>query len=122
MATLQSFEELECWKACRQIVRWTMEVSLKFPKDENFDLKDNMRRAARSTTRNIAEGFGRHHHKENMQHYRISRGSLYELIDDVITAYEEQYISAEEYEQGRQLINRSIQLINGYINYLKRLN
>ncbi len=121
MATLKSFEELECWKACRQIVRWAMEVSAKFPKDENFDLKDNMRRAARSSTRNIAEGFGRHHHKENMQYCRISRGSLYELIDDVITAYEEKYITLEEYEHARQLINRAIQLVNGYINYLKGL-
>ncbi len=98
-----------------------MEISAKFPNDEKYDLKDNLRRAARSATRNIAEGFGRHHHKENTQHCRISRGSLFELIDDVITTFEEQYIDYEEYNQGRQLIDRAIQLTNGYINYLKNL-
>lgn len=121
MPTFKSFEELDCWKACRDVVRWVMTISQKFPKDEAFDLKDNMRRAARSTTRNIAEGFGRHHHKENIQACRISRGSLYEVIDDVITAFEERYITEDEYKEGRKLIDRAIKLLNGYINYLKGL-
>lgn len=64
MAKLTHFEELEAWKACLEVVRWVREiVKENFPK--HYDLKDNMSRAARSTTRNIAEGFGRHHHGEN---------------------------------------------------------
>ena len=63
---LSSFEELECWKACR-IVKDEITLIIKtFPDSEKYDMVDNMKRAARSTTRNIAEGFGRHHHKENL--------------------------------------------------------
>ena len=122
MATLTSFEELDCWKACREVVRWVMMITKTFPKHEQFDLADNMRRAARSSTRNIAEGFGRHHHKENIQHCRIARGSLYEVIDDAITAKEENYLNGESYQNGREIINKAIALLNGYINYLRRLN
>ncbi len=121
MATLTSFEELKCWKACREVVRWVMAISNKFPKEEKFDLKDNMRRTARSSTRNIAEGFGRHHHGENIQFCRIARGSLYEVIDDTITAHEEQYISIEENYIGISKIDTAIKLINGYIRYIKTL-
>lgn len=121
MATLRSFEELKCWKACREVVRWVMRVSAKFPKEEKFDLKDNMRRAARSSTRNIAEGFGRYTHIENIRFCQIARGSLYEAIDDAITAFEENYISEEEYQNGRALIDKSIGLSNGYIRYLQKL-
>jgi four helix bundle protein len=80
-----------------------------------------MNRAARSTTRNIAEGYGRYHHKENIQFCRISKGSLYELIDDLITCKEDNYISEEDYNAGRTLIDTAIKLVNGYIKYLGSL-
>ena len=59
---------------------------------------DDMKRAARSTTHNVAEGFGRFHFQENVQFCRISRGSLYELIDQLITSKDDDYITSEEYE------------------------
>lgn len=121
MATLHSFEELKCWKACREVVRWVMDVSCQFPKEEKYDLKDNMRRAARSSTRNIAEGFGRFTYTENVRFCQIARGSLFEVIDDAITAFEEKYISEAEYKKGRLLIDKAIGLTNGYIRYLKSI-
>ena len=96
-----------------------MEISDGFPKEEKFDLKDSMRRAARSSTRNIAEGFGRHTFVENIRFCQIARGSLFEVIDDAITAHEEKYISEKEYKNGRELIDKAIGLTNGYIRYLK---
>lgn len=95
-------------------------IILKLPKSEQFDLIDNMRRASRSVTRNIAEGFGRFHLQENIQFCRISRGSLHELIDDIITCKQDNCIDAKEYEEGRELIRKAIAILNGYINYLKK--
>lgn len=93
--TFSSFEELECWKACKIIKDDITKAIKRFPDAEKYDLTDNMKRAARSTTRNIAEGFGRFHYKENIQFCRISRGSLFELIDDLITAKDEGYIDQQ---------------------------
>jgi four helix bundle protein len=81
-----------------------------------------MNEAARSSTRNIAEGYGRHHHKENTQFCRMSRGSLYELHDDLITALNAGYLDDQEASLGRELINRAIQVVNGYIRYLRSLS
>jgi four helix bundle protein len=89
-----------------------------YPKEERFGLVDDMKRAARSTTHNIAEGFGRYHFQENIQFCRISRGSLYELIDQLITSRDEGLITDEEYEKGRKLIEKALTLLNGYIRYL----
>jgi len=116
--SLKSFEELECWKTCTELRRYISLLIKKFPKDEQYSLIDQMRRASRSTTHNIAEGFGRFHFQENIQFCRHSRASLYELIDQFITAFDEQYISNEEYEKGRELINKALAILNGYINYL----
>jgi four helix bundle protein len=113
-----SFEELHCWKACRNVRRYVMELIKKFPPEEKYALTDGMRRSSRSTTENIAEGFGRYHFQENIQFCRHSRGSLHELIDQLITALDEEYITKSEYSNGKELINRALGLLNGYINYL----
>ena len=117
---IHSFEDLESWKACREIRNYVSEIIKKFPDYEKYALTDGMRRASRSTTENIAEGFGRYHHQENIQFCRISRGSVFELMDQFITALDENYISREEYEKGRDLLNRGKALLNGYINYLRK--
>ncbi len=90
----------------------------KFPPEEKYALADGMRRASRSTTENIAEGFGRYHFQENIQFCRHSRGSLHELIDQLITALDEKYITDSEFSSGKELIQRTLGLLNGYINYL----
>jgi len=115
-----SFEDLDCWKACREVRRFLYELVKKYPKEEIYGLVQDMRRAARSTTHNIAEGFGRYHYQENIQFCRYSRGSLHELIGQLITSLDEEYITPEEYEKGRSLIAKALALLNGYINYLSR--
>jgi four helix bundle protein len=118
--SFKTFEELDCWKACREVRKFIYELVKKFPSDEKYGLVQDMRRAARSTTHNIAEGFGRYHYQENIQFCRHSRGSLHELIDQLITSLDEEYITQEDYEKGRSLIDRALALLNGYINYLSR--
>jgi four helix bundle protein len=121
MATLKSFEDLDCWKASFEVKIWVMEIIKLFPSEEKYDLIDNMKRAANSTTRNIAEGFGRYHYKENIQFVRIAKGSMTEVLDDAITAELKNYISNKELEVGRTKITRALQLMNGYTRYLNSL-
>jgi four helix bundle protein len=116
----KSFEELDCWKACREVQRAIKLIIKKLPVEEKYDLADNMKRAARSSSRNIAEGFGRYSYQENIKFCIISRGSLFELMDDLITCDEELYITKEEYQNTRKLIDKAAALLNGYINYLNK--
>ena len=118
--SFRTFEDLKCWQACREVSAFIIELVKNYPKEERYSLVDNMKRAARSSTQNIAEGFGRFHYKENAQFCRISRGSLFELLDDLITSIDEEYISQEDYQKVRDLISYALTLLNGYINYLNR--
>ncbi|MFY9307506.1 MAG: four helix bundle protein [Bacteroidia bacterium] len=120
MSSIKSFEDLECWKAARDVRIFISKIIAKLPLQEKYDLIDNMRRASRSCTRNIAEGFGRFHYQENIQFCRISRGSMTELIDDLITCTDEKYISTEQLLTGRQTIQKAMALLNGYITYLDK--
>jgi len=116
----KSFEDLECWKACTEVRRFINNLVKNYPNEEKFGLVDDMKRAARSATHNISEGFGRFHYQENIQFCRSSRGSLYELIDQLITSKDEGFISDDDYKKGSDLISKALAILNGYIDYLSR--
>ncbi len=116
---ITTFEDLEVWKSCREVYREVRKICKAMPKNE-FDLKDNILRAARSTTRNIAEGYGRFSYQENSQFCRISRESMYEVLDDIITLKEDEFIDQDQYLMMRNKIETAIRILNGYINYLQK--
>ena len=115
----KDFRELKVWQACRAIRTGIWELCKKLPSEEKFRLSDQMIRASRSATANIAEGYGRYHFQENIQFCRQSRGSLYELMDHVLTAEECSYIEKETPDALTNDIVSAIRLLNGYIKYLK---
>lgn len=91
-----------------------------FPATERFRLADQVVRAARSATANIAEGYGRFHYLDNAKFCSNARGSCWEVLDHLIPARDEQMISKDLLDEGRALVTRAIKLINGYMAYLKR--
>jgi len=115
---MKSFEELECWKKAAALRKEISALVKSFPKDERFRLSDQLIRASRSVTANIAEGYGRYHFQENIQFCRHSRGSLYEVLDHLIVANEEGYITQEHLIDFKSKINECLAILNGYINYL----
>ena len=117
---MKSFEELECWKKASTVRVKLSQLVKSFPSDERFRLTDQIIRASRSVTANIAEGYGRYHHQEFIQYCRQSRGSLYELIDHLIVAEEEKYISISELNLLKAEIQECLAILNGFINYLQK--
>lgn len=116
----RSFKDLECWKSCVVVRRWFSVIVKSFPPEEKYDLVSQMKRASRSSIANTAEGYGRFHFQENIQFCRISRGSLYELLDHLTVAIDENYISDSQSLEAENHIRKAISILNGYINYLQK--
>jgi four helix bundle protein len=115
-----SFEDLEVWQLSRTIKNNIFKLVKTFPKSEKYRLADQMIRSSRSISDNIAEGYGRFHYQENIQYCRQSRGSAYELINHLITAFDCTYITETELTSHRNQVTRCIKMINGYIAYLQK--
>ena len=120
MSTYTSFEQLDCYKKCRLVRIWINNFLKKYNISDR-DMIQNIKRAGRSTTRNIAEGFGRHHYKENRQFCRISLGSLNEILDDFNILEDEQFCNKEGLKEGRILVYQALKSTQGYINYLEKI-
>lgn len=120
-ASIRGFEDLDCWKAGREVRLFVaLAVVPALPKDEKYRLGDQILRAARSITANIAEGYGRFHYLDNSKFCSNARGSCTEVLDHLITARDENLISEELLVHGRGKIESALKLINGYMSYLKR--
>jgi len=89
-----------------------------FPKSEQFLLRAQVFDSSRSITANIAEGFGRFHHQENIQFSRQSRGSLSETLEHMITAYDKKYITKTALTEINKDYKECLKQLNGYIKYL----
>ena len=113
------FRDLETWQRCKKIRKKIWQLCKELPAEERYRLSDQMIRASRSVTANIAEGYGRFHYQENIQFCRQSRGSLYELIDHFDVAIECEYLNDDEAKEQIQEIKTAIRVLNGYIKYLK---
>jgi four helix bundle protein len=117
---MKTFEDLDCWKKASALRRKISAFVKKLPQEERYRLADQIVRASRSVTANIAEGFGRFHYQEYIQFCRQGRGSLYEIVDHLIVAEEEKYISKEELKDYKDEIENCLAVLNGFINYLGR--
>jgi four helix bundle protein len=119
--SIRTFEDLECWKACRELRVFVARSPFKcLPKEERFRLGDQILRSARSTTANIAEGYGRFHYLDNAKFCSNARGSCWETIDHMITANDEEMVSNDLLAEGRMIAAKAIALLNGYISYLRK--
>ncbi|HAR97072.1 MAG TPA: four helix bundle protein [Deltaproteobacteria bacterium] len=117
--TTRTFKNLNVWQAARKLRQDIAALVKLFPPIEKLRLADQMVRASRSVTANIAEGYGRYHFQENIQFCRQARGSLFELLDHLSVCEDEGYISQGQLDDFRAHAIQTIKLLNGYIGYLK---
>ena len=99
-------------RAC-EVRRFVYRLLKSFPKEEEFALCNQMRRAAVSVTSNIAEGMTRYSVKEKTHFLELSFGSLMELMSQLEVAFEENYISETDFKNIESLIAETARLISG---------
>ncbi len=76
---VKSYKELAVWQQAMDFVVEVYRLIGVLPKEEQFALGGQLRRAVVSIPSNIAEGFGRDSNKEFAHFLLMSRGSLYEV-------------------------------------------
>ena len=85
---VKSFRDLIVWQKSYQLCLLVYKATRDFPKNEEFGLTSQLRRAAVSVPSNIAEGYNRKNRKEYIQYLYIAHGSLGELHTQLLIAYD----------------------------------
>lgn len=117
----RTFEELEAWKAGRELRIFAFRKIVPVLKDHReYDLCDQIKRSSRSVTHNIAEGHGRYHFLDNYRFCSQARGSLNEVLDQLITCHDDSLIDDTLYHTGREHFSKTLRILNGYMAWLRR--
>lgn len=94
--TGKSYRELLVWQKAIVASSEVYKLTKNFPKDEQFALTSQIRRAVVSIAANIAEGYRRDGRKEFAHFLRIAHGSLTELETLITISQEVAYCRAED--------------------------
>ncbi len=112
---MTTFRNLNVYTKSKELVKQIYELLKKFPREEQFALSDQLRRAVISIPSNIAEGSGRNSQKDQAHFYNIAYGSLMEVFSQLDIACDLGYISQEEFNQLELLINEEAKMLSGLI-------
>lgn len=118
---IQSFKDLRVWQMGHSLVQDIYSSTKQFPKDEQFGLTNQIRRAIVSFTSNIAEGFSRGSYKEKAQFYSMALGSLTEVQNQLLVAKDVEYITLKEFNRMDEKIVNLSKMTNGLIKKSKTL-
>lgn len=114
------FENLDVWKLARSFINVIYTITKDFPRDEQFGMTSQIRRAALSIILNITEGSDRKSDKEFIRFLRIAYTSMEEVVAASYIALDQGYISQERFNFIYEKSNILAKKLNALINYLKR--
>ena len=118
---IKNFTDLNAWEQAHVLVLGIYKITKDFPKDEQFGLISQLRRAVVSITSNIAEGFSRNSYKEKTQFYLMSLGSLTEVQNQLIISRDLGYVSKKEFSSIADQTITVSKLLNGLIKKSKSI-
>jgi four helix bundle protein len=90
---MKHYKDLIVWQKAIDLVLHIYEVTKSFPKEEQFALTSQIRRAVVSVPSNIAEGQARKSPAQFRNYLLIARGSLAEVETQLIIAERLNYIN-----------------------------
>jgi len=119
VAGLRSFKDFAAWQLAYALRRAVRPLCCRALQEKDFTLHRQIREAARSATRNIAEGFGRFRHRDFARFVRIAKASEVELLDHFNEAFDSGYVSDAERQHLEHAAKKAIKAANGLIRYLE---
>jgi four helix bundle protein len=114
----KSLRELIAWQLARELRKAIAQLVQKPSIGQDFDLTSQLKKAARSATGNIAEGFSCTH-AEFARFLDISGRSLREIEDRLIEAVDDGLITPDEAAPPLQLKKRAAVAISRLTAYLR---
>lgn len=107
------YQNLDAYKEAKALVILVYMLLKKFPREEQYALCDQLRRAVISIPSNIAEGSGRTSAKDQAHFFEMAFGSLMEVNCQIDIAHDLDYITNEDIENVEKHIRAIAALLSG---------
>ena len=116
---IERFEDIEAWKAARDLAARIYAAATKEPFNRDFGLRDQIQRAAVSVMANIAEGFDSQSNKAFIQFLGYALRSATEVQSHLYVALDQQYLAQDAFDDLYQGAVKVKSIIHGFMRYLR---
>jgi four helix bundle protein len=116
---LQDFKKLKVWEKGHRLTLAIYRLTAPFPKEEQYGLTSQMRRAAASIAYNIAEGCGRGGRTDFARFLQMASGSASELEYQLLLAFDLKFLSSEDYRKLASAVVEVKRMLTALIQRLK---
>ncbi|MCX8104896.1 MAG: four helix bundle protein [Ignavibacterium album] len=110
-----SHKKLDVWKKSLELVSNVYKLTHSFPREEQFGLTSQIRRASVSNISNIAEGFARSSEIETKRFLEIARSSLVEVDTQIEISKTLGYISENNIKELKENSNHIFAMLTNLI-------
>lgn len=111
-----NYKELKVYTEAKALVIKVYQLLKKFPREEQYALCDQLRRAVISVPSNIAEGSGRTSAKDQAHFFEMAYGSLMEVSCQIDIAFDLAYISQSDVDNIEQHVGLIAAMLSGLRN------
>ena len=118
MGKIEKFEDIDCWKEARKLVKYVYSLTKKEPFSRDWGLRDQIQRAAVSIMSNIVEGFESQGNREFVQFFFYAKRSLGEVRAQLYVAHDLGYINEVEFEETSKQAVKVSKMLSNFIAYL----
>jgi four helix bundle protein len=116
------FEKFDVWQDAVQFATTIYESTRAFPREEQFGLTAQMRRAAVSISSNIAEGSSRSSDRDFSRFVEVAYGSLMEVVAQAFIAKSQSLLAASQFDKlyaDAESIARKLSGLRNTLNKIK---
>ena len=115
---MRPFRELVVWQKAHWLTLELYKITRTFPREEQYGLTSQMRRAAASICANIAEGCGRGTARDFARFIQMALGSASELEYHLVLAADLGFISADVHSQLQASLVAVKRMLSGLVRRL----
>ena len=119
-ASGRRFRSIKAWQRADDLVARIYDATRVFPKDEQYGLTAQMRRAAVSVAANIVEGSARRSRQEYLQFLSMAKASLSELSYHIHLSRRLSYLSASQFDSLDALSEETARTLHGLIQAVSK--
>ena len=111
-------KKLDLWGKVIDLVVFVYRITKDFPREEEFGLKSQLRRAAVSVPSNISEGLTRKTHKDKTHFLNFAQSSLSEIDAQVEVSARLGFISEETESESYDRLSVVEMMLSGLVRSL----
>ena len=119
---MRNFREMQIWNEGIELALEVYRIAGQLPREEEYGLKSQLKRAAISIPSNIAEGCSRHSQKDFNRFLEFSLGSAFEIETQFIVAQRLEMIAGEDFQKFIPVLHVEQRKINALITKVKSIS